>query len=104
MPPFEPISISTSRLTLRFLREADLPSAYDIFSNPQVMRYWAYLAWTDPAQADHRLIRIQQGYLTSDALQLGIERNTEQFLLGTCMLFQFHAASRRSIMPFTPWI
>ena len=96
MPLFEPITISTSRLTLRFLNEADLPSAYDIFSNPEVMRYWAYPAWTDPAQAQQWLIRIQDGYQTGDALQLGIERDTDQILVGTCTLFQFHAASRRA--------
>src|SRR6185503_13382272 len=83
MPPFEPIVLSTPRLTLRFLNETDVPSAYEIFSNVEVMRYWAYPAWTDPAQAQKWLSRIQEDYQSGEALQLGIERNTDQILVGT---------------------
>jgi len=100
MPPFEPIALSTSRLTLRFLNEADLLAAYDIFSNPEVMRYWGYPAWTDAAQAQQWLSRIQEGYQTGDALQLGLERNVDQVLVGTCTLFQFYPASRRAEMGY----
>ena len=52
MTPSESISIPTQRLTLRFLNEADLPAAYDIFSHPEVMRYWSYSPWTDRSQAE----------------------------------------------------
>lgn len=96
MTPFEPIVISTDTLTLRFLREADLSEAYDIFSHPEVMRYWSYPPWTDRSQAERWLINIQEGYRSGDALQLGIERRTDHILLGTCSIFQFHVASRRA--------
>jgi len=42
MTPFEPVVIPTETLILRFLSEADLPTVYDIFSHPEVMRYWSY--------------------------------------------------------------
>jgi ribosomal-protein-alanine N-acetyltransferase len=96
MTQFEPIIISTDALTLRFLSEADLPAAYDIFSHPEVMRYWSYAPWTDRSQAERWLINIQKGYRSGDAFQLGIERRADHILLGTCSIFQFHVASRRA--------
>lgn len=94
--PLEPIVISAKSLTLRFLSEADLPAAYDIFSDPEVMRYWSYSPWTGRVQAQQWLTRIQEGYRTRNALQFGIERRADSVLVGTCTIFQFHVASRRA--------
>ena len=96
MKPFEPITLSTPRLTLRFLNEADITAAYEIFSHPEVMRYWSYPAWTERSQAQEWLINVQEGYRTGNALQLGVERNADHILIGTCTLYQFHVASRRA--------
>jgi len=90
------VVLSTERLTLRFLSEADLAAIYDIFSHPEVMRYWSYPPWTDRSQAQEWLINVQEGYCTGDSLQLGIERRADHILLGTCTLFQFHVTSRRA--------
>ena len=96
MIPLEQIVIPTKSLTLRFLSEADLPAVYDIFSHPEVMRYWSYPPWTDRSQAQQWLIKVQEGYRTRNDLQFGIERRADSVLLGTCTLFQFHVASRRA--------
>lgn len=96
MTPFEPIIIQTEGLSLRFLSEEDLPAAYDIFSHPEVMRYWSYPPWTERSQAQEWLAHIREGYRTGNALQLAIERNADHALVGTCTLFQFHIASRRA--------
>lgn len=100
MPPFESVVLPTQSLTLRYLSEADLPAIYAIFSHPEVMRYWSYPPWTDPSQAQQWLINVQAGYRTRTALQFGIERRTDQALVGTCTLFQFHTASRRAEMGY----
>ena len=96
MIPFGPTSITTPRLTLRFLNEADLPAIYDIFSHPEVMRYWSYPPWIDRSQAQQWLVHVLEGYRSGDALQLAIERSADHILTGTCALFHFHAASRRA--------
>jgi len=96
MTTLDPVVIPTETLILRFLSEADLPAVYDIFSHPEVMRYWSYPPWTDRSQAQQWLINIQEGYRTRNALQLGIERQADPALVGTCTLFQFHAPSRRA--------
>jgi len=100
MPPFKPVLIPTKRLTLRFLSETDLPAVYDIFSHPEVMRYWSTPPWTEPSQAQDWLMNVQEGYQTGNALQLGIERRAGPVLVGTCTLFQFHTASRRAEMGY----
>jgi len=91
-----PIFIPTKRLFLRYLSEADLPALYDIFSNLEVMRYWSYPPWTDKSQAQQFLIDTHEGYRAQNAFQLGIERNADQALVGTCTIFHFHTASRRA--------
>ncbi|HEX9332702.1 MAG TPA: GNAT family N-acetyltransferase [Anaerolineales bacterium] len=96
MTPLGPIVIETNRLTLRFVSEADLPAVYNIFSHPEVMRYWSYPPWTDMSQAQEWLEKVQEGYRTRNDIQLGIERRADHVLVGTCTLFQFHAASRRA--------
>ena len=96
MNPFEPFTISTERLTLRFLNEADEPALYDIFSHPEVMRYWGWPAWSDPAQARQMLEDTLGGYRAGSYLQMGIERRLDQALVGTFTLFHFYFPSRRA--------
>ena len=100
MPSFEPVVIPANDLTLRFLTEADLPATYEIFSHPEVMRYWSYPPWQDISQAQEWLMHVQEGYQTRTSLQLGIERRADRMLIGTCTLFQFHGPSRRAEMGY----
>jgi len=72
MTQAEPIVIPTQRLILRYLSETDLPAIYNIFSHPEVMRYWSYPPWTDWSQVQQWLIDVQEGYHTRSAFQLGI--------------------------------
>jgi [ribosomal protein S5]-alanine N-acetyltransferase len=92
----EPVTLSTERLALRFLADTDAPALFQIFSNAEVMRYWAWPAWTELSQARQMVIDSQEGYHSGSALQLGIERRADGVLVGTCSLFHFHAASRRA--------
>jgi len=94
MTAYEALPLPTDRLTLRFLDEADLPALYSIFSHPEVMRYWAWPAWTDPSQAHAFLIGVQEGYINGSGLRLGIERRADQVLVGTVSLFHFNGPSR----------
>jgi len=96
MPALEPVTLTTPRLILRPLAEADVPAIFAIFSHPEVMRYWSYPALTDIMQAQEMLQRIQASYREGSAVRLGIERRTDGVLLGTCALFSFHEVSRRA--------
>lgn len=96
MEIIDPIVLHSKRLTLRFLNDEDLPAVYEIFSHPEVMRYWSYPPWNDLSQARKWLASVYEGYHTQDAFQLGIERQTDRVLVGTCTIFQFHSSSRRA--------
>ncbi len=96
MPALEAVTLTTPRLILRPLTEADVPALFTIFSHPEVMRYWSYPALSDIAQAQEMLQRIQASYREGSALRLGIERRSDGVVVGTCALFNFHAASRRA--------
>jgi RimJ/RimL family protein N-acetyltransferase len=93
---FDAVSVPTPRLTLRFLTEADAPALYEIFSHPEVMRFWSRPPWTELAQAQQMLLDSQEGYRAGSALQLGIVRQADNLLVGTCSLFHFHVESRRA--------
>jgi RimJ/RimL family protein N-acetyltransferase len=36
------VTITTSRLVLRGAREEDVESLYEVFSHPEVMKYWYF--------------------------------------------------------------
>ena len=43
--------LSGKRIQVRGFRSSDFDDFYILHSDPQVMRYWSFPAWTDPAQA-----------------------------------------------------
>ncbi len=96
MPALQPVTLTTPRLILRPLTDADISALFAIFSHPEVMRYWSYPALTDITQAQAMLQRIQANYREGGAMRLGIERRSDGEMLGTCSLFSVHEASRRA--------
>lgn len=96
MRDFVHLQLTTPRLILRPLVEADVPALFAIFSHPEVMRYWSSPPLTETGQARHLLQNIQVGYQSGEDWQPGIERRSDNALIGTCTLFAFHAASRRA--------
>jgi [ribosomal protein S5]-alanine N-acetyltransferase len=96
MTPFNSITIPTERLTLRLLVDTDAQALFEIFSHPEVMRYWSSPPMTDLSQAEQLLADFHEYYRTRDSLQIGIERKADSLLVGTCALFHFHFPSRRA--------
>lgn len=90
------MTISANRVTLRWLIESDIPALFEMHSHPDVMRYWSSPPMTDMAEARRLFERVQDDYRTGEALNLGIERNEDRILIGTCTLFNFHQISRRA--------
>lgn len=98
---FAPTRLTTDRLLLRPLGEADEPALFALFSHPQVMRYWSSPAWTSPAQA-HQLVAFDHAAMArGEHLRLGLELRQGRALVGTCTLFNGHAASRRAELGYS---
>lgn len=100
MTAFQQTTIRAERVTLRWLAEHDIPSLFEMHSHPEVMRYWSSPPMTDITEAQRLFERVQDDYRTGEALPLGIERNEDRALIGTCTLFDFHQPSRRAEMGY----
>lgn len=96
MPCFEAVTLTTERLLLRPLVDADAAAIFAIFSDRDVMRYWSSPPFDAIEQAQAMLSAIQAGYQSGEFLQLGLERRSDAALMGTCTLFHCHSASRRA--------
>jgi [ribosomal protein S5]-alanine N-acetyltransferase len=94
--PFEPLTLATDRLDLRFIDEGDTDAVLAMCSQPEVMRYTPRPAMKERVEAEQMIERIRSGYAQGTTLQLGIVRREDGRYLGHCVLFNFHAESRRA--------
>jgi ribosomal-protein-alanine N-acetyltransferase len=78
--------ISTQHLLLRESNDEDVNAIYEIYSNPEVIRYWDHAAWTDKSQAFELIRSAQNGFLNQDTFLWCICLNTTGELIGTCAL------------------
>jgi RimJ/RimL family protein N-acetyltransferase len=89
-------TLEAERVTLRPLRADDVYALFGFFSDPEVTRYWSRPPMTHLAQARTLLREIRERYRSGEGIQLGVERNSDGTLIGTCTLFHFHPQSRRA--------
>lgn len=96
MPSFEQLTIDTPRLHLRPLCLDDADAILRIRSNPDVMRYMPSAPWTELAQATAMVERDKAAMLKGDFVRLGLIRKTDNFFLGSCILFHLDDGCRRA--------
>ena len=96
MPAFDQITLRTKRLLLRPLAEADVPSLFEAFSDPRVMRYWSTPPWSSMDAARALVARDLKAMASGEYVRLGIERPEDGQLLGNCTLFKFDGQCRRA--------
>jgi RimJ/RimL family protein N-acetyltransferase len=88
--------IKTSRLTLRWISEDDIDSLYEIFSDPQVMRYWATTPLLDREAAVAMQSDIAKGNLNDTVWKWGVALSDNDKLIGTCTLFHLNLDNGRA--------
>ena len=96
MPAFDKISLKTKRLLLRPLKMTDAQDLHTIFSDPKVMRYWSSKPWTSIDQAYEKISLDQAALKAGESIILGVERNIDDGLIGTCSLFEINEQCRRA--------
>lgn len=84
------------RVRLRAPREGDRAALFDLFSTPQVMRYWSTPAWSEMAAADAWFGRQQGGLLAGTGMTWAITLPGEDALIGTVSLFSIFAGQARA--------
>ncbi len=90
------VTLNTERLLLRPLVETDVEVLYTIFSDVAVMRYWNTAPWEHMGEARDAIANDFEARRTGNYLQLGIEKNADAQLIGTCTLFNFNHQCRRA--------
>ena len=88
--------ITTPRLSLRWISEDDVDSLFEIFSDPQVVRYWAFgpLANRDAAAAMQR--EIAESNLKDSLWKWGLALRDDNRVIGTATLFNLSLSNGRA--------
>jgi RimJ/RimL family protein N-acetyltransferase len=90
----------TERLALRWLTSADVPALYEIFSDPDVTRYWSSAPLPDLVAAEALLTEIHEAFARRTLLQWGIARPADDRVVGTCTLAGLTPEHRRAELGF----
>lgn len=93
-------TLTSPRLQLRWLEQSDVPALFEVFSDPQVMRYWSSPPWTDEADGVELVESVRRQFAEGSLYQWGVARSDDQKLIGTCTLAQVDAQNRRAEIGF----
>ena len=89
-------TITTHRLTLRLISNDDVDGIFEIFSNPEVMRYWSTPPLADRAGAVEFINEIHDSFARQIMLKWGMARLTDNVLIGTLTLYNLDFTNRRA--------
>lgn len=81
-------TITTDRLSLRAISHNDLDAIYEIFSNPEVMRYWSTPPLPHKQAASDLITEILESFERRQSLKWGITLPSANVIVGTATLFQ----------------
>jgi [ribosomal protein S5]-alanine N-acetyltransferase len=99
VPPGTPdgdTAIVTPRLTLRLVREDDLPSLLEMNADDAVTRYLPYDSWRGMADAQAWLARAQARLAAGEAWQFVMALRGSGRVIGSCLLFHFDRPNGRA--------
>jgi RimJ/RimL family protein N-acetyltransferase len=93
-------TLTASRVVLRSLADGDASNLLEMFSHPDVMRYWSSVPLPDLDAARDLLRRIQELFRSQTLFQWGIARGDDDALIGTCSLFHVDFIHDRAELGF----
>lgn len=88
-------ALETPRLRLREVRDSDAAALFTLHSDARVMRYWSSAVWTEPAQAQELLQRLQRDR-AAGVLPWAMATREDDALVGTVTLFNINHVHRRA--------
>ena len=92
--------LAATRVSLRMLRDEDVPALFEIFGDVDAMKYWSWPAFTDIREAQRLLDDIRAYAAAGTLFQWGIARNDDDAVIGTATLYQIDKAHRRGEIGF----
>ena len=88
--------ITTERVVLRWISENDVDSLYEIFSDPQVARYWSAPPFTDREAAVQLQREIAVGNENNTMMKWGLALRDSDRVIGTATLFNLSLDNGRA--------
>lgn len=88
--------ITTPRLVLRWVAEDDIDALFEIFSNPQVVRYWSSGPLTERAGAAAMQREMAENNLKDAFWKWGLALRDTNQLIGTATLFNLNLSNGRA--------
>jgi RimJ/RimL family protein N-acetyltransferase len=88
--------ITTPRLVLRWISEDDVDSLYEIFSDPQVMRYWSTAPLSNRDAAADLQCEIAESNENGRMFKWGIALRDSNTVIGTTTLFNLSLDNGRA--------
>ncbi len=95
MPQLKQTTLTTERLSLRWLTLDDAEAQFALFSDPEVMRYWSSAPWTDIAQAKAAIAQVLAEYRDNTSLRFAITLRSTGDMIGNIRLYDFVDQNRR---------
>jgi RimJ/RimL family protein N-acetyltransferase len=88
--------ITTERVVLRWISEDDIDGLYDIFSDPQVMRYWSSPPIENREAAAEMQREIAASNEANTMLKWGLALRESNSVIGTTTLFNLNLDNGRA--------
>jgi RimJ/RimL family protein N-acetyltransferase len=88
--------IATPRVVLRWIAEDDVDSLYEIFSDPQVMRYWSTVPLPNREAAAELQREIAAGNESERSFKWGLALRDSNVVIGTTTLFNLSLDNGRA--------
>lgn len=92
--------ITTERLYIRKLTLADTSAIYEIFSNPEVTRYWGLPMMRSREEARKFIDESAKGLENKSLLQWGVVHKESGQLIGTCAFASWEPEHQRAEIGF----
>ena len=93
-------TITAARVRLRWLTAADVPELYEIFSDPEVVKYWSSPPLPSIEAASELVSEIHEHFFAGTLYQWGISRLDDDRVIGTCTLAAISVQHRRAELGF----
>lgn len=88
--------ITTERVVLRWISEDDIDSLFEVFSDPQVARYWSAPPYTERVQAVKLQHDIAAGNENNTVIKWGLALRDSDRVIGTATLFNLNLDNGRA--------
>ena len=88
--------ITTPRVVLRWISEDDIDGLYEVFSDPQVMRYWSRGPLANREAAAEMQREIVEGNFSNTMLKWGLALRESNSVIGTTTLFNLNLDNGRA--------